>query len=168
MLGLSIHYFISLFLFLLALSKFHHLFASSCYILYFLIKYLKIFLKKGRMQVNNIRNMIFHLSFTHYSGNFPPTPSVKGTDWRNSNLSAIVQLFLSPLQNTKLRFTWLFCGVLPVARDFKVWIFSKTRLTFLLVASSLSVLLEKRQQKKQGYNHWSQNILSAKTHRQAL
>ena len=52
-----------------------------------------------------------------------------------------------PLQSTKLLLTWLFPCVLPAARDFKVCIFSNTRLTFLLVASSLSVLLEKTQQK---------------------
>lgn len=35
---------------------------------------------------------------------------------------------------------------LAVARDFNVWIFSKTRFTFLLVVSSLSLLLKRKKQ----------------------
>lgn len=40
------------------------------------------------------------------------------------------------------RLTLFSACTLPVARDFNVWIFSNTRLTFLLVVSSLSVLLQ--------------------------
>lgn len=81
----------------------------------------------------------------HCSGTFLLAATTKRTDWRNSNSFATYRV-KRPLQDTKLQLTWLLPWVLPAARDFKVWIFSKTRLTFLLVASSLSVLLEKRQQ----------------------
>lgn len=64
----------------------------------------------------------------------------------------------------KLQLTWLFPCALPAARDFKVWIFSKTRLTFLLVASSLSVLLEKSSRESiQGRSPRPQDVLHALT-----
>lgn len=68
----SIHYFVSFFQFLFPFLNFTTYLLHPVMVYIFLMKYLKTFLKrKGRVHINNIQNMIFHLRYGSLLRNFP-------------------------------------------------------------------------------------------------